>query len=102
MKKRAFIRNGTFWVYILQCQDGTYYTGYTNNLDRRLKQHKTGKGGALYTKWKKAETLVWTKQYCRFKPAYLMEMRIKALTRLQKEALVKGIRLERVLAKAGK
>lgn len=100
-KRRKFNRSGKFWVYVVECKDGTYYTGHTNDLQRRLKQHSTGKGGALYTKWKKAEALVWNKEYCRFKPAFSMEMRIKKLTRLQKESLVSGRRLEKVLADAG-
>ena len=101
-KKRLFKRSGLFQVYLLECQDGTYYTGHTNDLERRLEQHASGKGGARYTRWKKADALVWSKEYKRFKPAFLMEKRIKKLTRLQKEALVKGMRLERVLAEAGK
>lgn len=99
MKKRKFVRRGTFFVYILQCQDGTYYTGYTNDLDRRFRQHSEGKG-AWYTRVKGAGKVVWHKQYSRFKPAFLMEQRIKRLTRLQKEALVGGKRLERILSAA--
>ncbi len=102
MKKRKFKRSGEFYVYILECADKTYYTGHTNDLERRLGQHNTGKGGARYTKWKKAGALVWSKQYCRFRPAFLMEKRIKRLTRLQKEALVGGWSLYKVLAEAGK
>ena len=102
MAKRRFIRKGIFFVYILQCQDGTYYTGYTNDLERRLQQHNTGKGGARYTKWKKVGALVWNKQYRRFRPAFLMEKRIKKLTRKQKELLVGGRRLDTVLAEAKK
>ena len=97
MGKRAFTRQGQFYVYILQCQDGTYYTGHTNNLQRRVSQHNAGKG-AWYTKVKGAKKVVWIKKYCRFKPAFLMEKRIKKLTRSQKESLVSGKRLESVLA----
>ncbi|MCK9615028.1 MAG: GIY-YIG nuclease family protein [Candidatus Omnitrophica bacterium] len=99
-KKKKFIRTGAFCVYILLCQDGTYYTGHTNDLKRRLKQHSSGKG-AWYTRVKGAGSVVWRKEYRRFKPAFLMENRIKKLTRLQKESLVGGKRLDKVLAKAG-
>jgi len=99
--KRHFVRKGKFSVYILECGDGTYYTGSTNNLERRIIQHRNGKG-AWYTKVKGSGQIVWKKEYRYFKGAFLMEMRIKKLTRLQKEALVNGMRLERVLAKAGK
>ena len=91
-----------FFVYILQCQDGTYYTGYTNNLERRLGQHNTGKGGARYTKWKKVGALVWIKEYKFFKSAFRMERRVKKLTRSEKKALVGGKRLDEVLAESGK
>jgi len=100
-KKKKFIRKGKFCVYILLCQDGTYYTGHTNNLERRLKQHSSGKG-AWYTRMKGPGNVVWRKEYRCFKPAFLMEKRIKTLTRLQKEMLVKGMRLDRVFAEAGK
>ena len=102
MAKRLFIRQGKFSVYILQCQDGSFYTGHTNDIARRLEQHRTGKGGARYTRWKKAGVLVWSKEYRRFKPAFLMEKRIKTLTRKQKEVLVEGKRLELVFKAAGK
>ena len=46
--------------------------------------------------------LVWSKEYRYFKPAFLAEMRIKELTRKQKETLVKGKRLDKVLIEAGK
>jgi len=100
-KKKKFIRKGRFYVYILLCQDGTYYTGHTNNLERRLKQHSSGKG-AWYTRVKGSGSVVWRKEYRCFKPAFLMEKRIKTLTRLQKVALVNGMSLARVFAKAGK
>jgi putative endonuclease len=100
-KEKKFIRRGKFFVYILLCQDGTYYTGHTNDLKRRLKQHNSGKG-AWYTRVKGPGSVVWRKEYRCFKPAFLMEKRIKTLTRLQKETLVKGMRLNSVFAKAGK
>ena len=101
-KKRKMKRTGVFHVYILECQDGTYYTGHTNDLERRLGQHSTGRGGARYTKWKKANALVWSKEYAYFKLAFAMERRIKSLTRVEKESLVGGKRLSEVLSAAGK
>ena len=46
--RRKFQRRGSFYVYIVECCDGTYYTGYTPDLDNRLKLHNNGKG-AKYT-----------------------------------------------------
>lgn len=88
-KKIGFKRNGRFWVYIVECNDGTYYTGYTPNLEKRILVHNNGKG-AKYTRDRKPIKLVWSKEYKYFKKAFLEEKRIKKLTREQKEELVNG------------
>lgn len=87
-------------VYILQCQDGTYYTGSTNDLDKRIEEHNKGKRGAKYTRNRRPVKIVWSKVYQQFKPAFKLEKIIKKLTRLQKESLVKGKRLDKVLVDA--
>ncbi|MFC1631673.1 GIY-YIG nuclease family protein [Candidatus Omnitrophota bacterium] len=99
--KRKFKRSGEFFVYILECADGSYYTGHTNDIERRVKQHNQAKG-AWYTRMKGAGKVVWRKEYRRFRAAFIMEKRIKTLTRQEKESLVKGKRLDRVLALAKK
>lgn len=87
-KRKKFNRSGKFWVYILECSDGTYYTGSTNDLGKRVKEHRDGKRGAKYTRDRRPVGLVWSKEYKYFKLAFLEEKRIKRLTREQKEALV--------------
>ena len=87
MKK--FIRKVQFHVYILQCNDNTYYTGYTNDLQNRVKLHNEGKG-AKYTRDRKPVKLVWSRKYKYFKKAFLEELKIKKFTRGQKEKLLKG------------
>lgn len=99
MKK--FIRHDKFYVYILKCLTGTYYTGYTNNLKNRVRLHNSGKG-AKYTRDRRPVKLVWRKEYSYYKKAVQMEKRIKSLTRLQKESLVSGKRLDKVLKDAGR
>ena len=42
--KRRFIRSGKFYVYIVECADGTYYTGYTPHLKKRIELHNSGRG----------------------------------------------------------
>ncbi|MBL7131080.1 MAG: GIY-YIG nuclease family protein [Candidatus Omnitrophica bacterium] len=96
---RKFKRTGKFYVYIVQCQDNTYYTGYTNDLERRFTEHQGDSRGARYTRWKKASKVVWSKEYRQFKAAFKLEKIIKKLTRIQKEALVRGRRLDKVLEK---
>jgi putative endonuclease len=90
-KKRKFKRRGIFYVYILECRNGAYYTGSTNNLKKRLELHNKGKG-AKYTRDRRPVRLVWRKRYRNFKNVFLEEKRIKRLTRGQKEILVKGKR----------
>jgi putative endonuclease len=82
-----FKRTGTFYVYILECRDGTYYTGFTSDLERRVELHNTGKG-AKYTRTRRPVKVVWFRIYKYFRNAILEERRIKRLTRTQKEKLV--------------
>lgn len=87
--KTDFKRKGKFWVYIVECKDGTYYTGYTPDIESRLKLHNRGRG-AKYTRDRRPVKLVWCKEYKYFKKAFLEEKRIKELKREQKEKLVNG------------
>ena len=86
MKK--FVRKGRFFVYILECDDGTYYTGYTPDIERRVKLHNDGKG-AKYTRTRRPVKLVWLKEYRYFKKAFMEEIRIKKLSRKAKEELIR-------------
>jgi len=97
MKK--FNRKGTFYTYVVECQDGTYYTGYTNDLEKRLGEHNESKRGARYTRGKRPVRLVWKKEYRYFKYAMSAEHKIKKLKRDQKKLLVGGMRLDKVLAR---
>jgi putative endonuclease len=87
--KKKFIRKGTFYVYILECADGTYYTGYTPDLARRVELHNIGKG-AKYTRGRGPVKLIWCREFKYFKNAVAEERRIKSLTRVQKEMLVRS------------
>jgi len=99
-KSGDFKREGRFYVYIVECCDKTFYTGYTNNLEQRLKRHNDG-WASKYTRVRRPVRVVWSKEYKQFQSAFKAEMVIKQLTRLQKGALVKGRRLDKVLADAG-
>ncbi len=88
-KRRRFKREGKFCTYIVECRDGTYYTGYTQDIKKRIKSHNDGKG-AKYTRDRRPVRLAWSRKYKYFKLAFLEEKRIKALTREQKEILVNG------------
>lgn len=85
-----FKRKGNFFVYIVKCKDGTYYTGFTPHVMKRIKLHNSGKG-AKYTRDRRPVKLLWYKKYSYFKCAFLEEKRIKGLTRQQKGILVNDI-----------
>lgn len=77
------------YTYIVQCADGTLYTGWTNCLEKRLKAHNSGKNGAKYTKTKRPVTLVYYEGYATKEEAMSREYAIKQLTRAKKLALMK-------------
>ena len=74
-------------VYILQCRDGTLYTGITDNLPRRLAAHNSGRG-AKYTRSRLPVTLVYYETYPTKQEAMRREWEIKQLTREEKKKLI--------------
>ncbi|MGI6203773.1 MAG: GIY-YIG nuclease family protein [Anaerovoracaceae bacterium] len=76
------------FVYIVRCADGTYYTGWTTDIDKRLKAHNEGRG-AKYTRSRRPVTLVRLEAFTTKGEALSRERAIKKLTRAQKEALIK-------------
>jgi len=96
---RKIHRHGKFYVYILECNDGTYYTGYSNDLEKRIKEHNDSKRGAKYLRGKGPVKVAWTKEYKYLCYAIRAEYRIKQLNRKQKELLVSGMRLDKVFSK---
>jgi len=77
-------------MYILECSDGTYYTGSTNNIDLRLDQHETGEG-ANYTKKRLPIKLVYIEEFQRIDMAFYREKQVQGWSRKKKEALIKGL-----------
>lgn len=76
------------YVYLVKCQDGTLYAGYTTDLRRRIKEHNSGQG-ARYTRGRAPVKLVYY-QNCRGRSQALKEeYRIKQLSRTSKEELIK-------------
>ncbi len=76
-----------FYVYIIECSDGTYYTGYTNDLDQRLKKHNNGQG-AKYTRGRTPVNLKYKESYKSKSKAMKREYEIKSLSRKKKEKLI--------------
>jgi len=77
----------SFYVYILHCMDGSFYTGYTKDLDERTKQHENGKG-AKYTKTHKPQKLAYVELFNSRSQAMKRERTIKKLTHQQKHDLI--------------
>ncbi len=77
------------FTYIVKCNDGTYYTGWTTNLEKRVKAHNEGKG-AKYTRTRGPVELVYYEEYEDKIEAMRREYAIKQLTRKQKEKLIAG------------
>ena len=76
-----------FWVYLLRCSDGTFYAGHTDNLDKRVAEHKAGYG-ADYTMRRRPVELVWCECLPSRDEAFAFERRIKGWTRAKKEGLI--------------
>ena len=76
-----------YYIYILKCKDGTYYTGYTNNIEKRVSIHNDKKG-AKYTRGRTPVTLVYEESFETKTEALKREYMIKQMSRAEKEALI--------------
>jgi putative endonuclease len=81
-------RHAFYYVYLLLCDDGSYYTGYTSNLDVRLHRHERGRG-ARYTKMRRPKRIVYAERFRTRRAAMRREREIKALTHNQKRDLAR-------------
>ena len=80
----------TYYVYILQCSDNSYYTGITNNIDKRINEHNHSPDKTAYTYSKRPVKVVYKETFQNPNDAILWEKRIKGWSRKKKEALIKG------------
>ena len=79
----------TAWVYILRCCDGSYYTGCTTAIEKRLKEHELGVFPG-YTSSRRPVELVWCSEFPHIYQAIVVERQIKGWSRRKKEALICG------------
>lgn len=77
------------YTYILRCADGSYYTGSTKDINRRLRQHQAGEGANHTRKYGPVE-LVYLEEYQRIDHAFYREKQIQGWNRRKKEALIRG------------
>lgn len=78
---------GTHHVYIARCADGTFYTGYARDLERREKQHNLGQG-ARYTAGRRPVVIIYAETFSLVGDALRREHAIKRMTRAEKQALI--------------
>mgnify|MGYP003395332200 CR=1 FL=1 len=78
-----------YHVYVVQCADGTLYTGCTNNLKRRINQHNFSKKGAHYTKLRRPVILKYSEKFDTLVAARKREFEIKSWRKKEKLALFK-------------
>lgn len=77
------------FAYILLCSDGTFYCGWTNNLEKRLKAHNSGTG-SRYTRARRPVELVYYEEFPTKEEAMSREWHLKRLSRNEKLALING------------
>ena len=81
----------SYLVYILECSDGSYYTGSTDNINKRLWHHEQGVDPNSYTYPRRPVKLVWTSEEVNhYYDALRWERQIKGWSRAKKEALIRG------------
>ena len=77
-----------WYLYVVNCSDGTLYTGVTTNIDRRVHEHNTSKRGAKYTKTRRPVKLLWSKEYASRSEAQSAEYEFKRLFHKQKLQII--------------
>ena len=80
--------DSNWFVYMIRASDDSLYTGITTDLERRLEQHQTGKGGAKYLRGRQACDFVFTESGHSRSSASVREAQIKKMTRKQKNLLL--------------
>lgn len=76
------------YTYVVECKDGTFYTGWTNNLEKRIDDHNGGRG-AKYTKARRPVTLVYYETFETKEEAMRREYAIKQMRRGEKEKMIR-------------
>ncbi|MDD5341525.1 MAG: GIY-YIG nuclease family protein [Patescibacteria group bacterium] len=80
----------SYYVYIVECSDKSYYTGVTNNIDRRIWEHNNDEDSKHYTYNRRPVILKYLESFQNIDSAIVREKQIKGWTRKKKEALMRG------------
>jgi putative endonuclease len=79
-----------YHVYILLCSDGSYYTGITNDIERRFDEHEQGADAGYYTFKRRPLKLVFNETFTDVNQAIAFEKQVKGWRRAKKEAIING------------
>jgi predicted GIY-YIG superfamily endonuclease len=79
----------TYTVYILECADGSYYTGMTDRIEIRLAEHQSGFDPRSYTFSRRPVRLVWSEVFQTKQQAFIRERQLKGWSRAKKTALIR-------------
>ena len=79
-----------YYVYIVECADGTYYTGFTSNPEKRLAEHNQGYYRDAYTYTRRPVILKWIEQFTDPNHAITVEKQIKGWSHKKKQAIIEG------------
>ena len=80
----------SFWVYILRCADGSYYTGHTDNLGQRIGEHQVGHYPGYTASRLPVELIIWSQDCATRAEALAAELQIKGWSRKKKESMMRG------------
>ncbi|MCV9884619.1 GIY-YIG nuclease family protein [Metabacillus halosaccharovorans] len=83
------VQNEVHYFYVLECSDGSYYAGYTVNLERRIHNHNTGKG-AKYTRGRTPVKLLYSEKFESKSEALKMEIKFKKFSKKRKQSYIEG------------
>ncbi|WP_297986114.1 GIY-YIG nuclease family protein [uncultured Chryseobacterium sp.] len=78
----------SYYVYIAKCSDNSYYTGITNDVERRINEHNDGLNAECYTYKRRPVTLVFYHEFGEVEQAILFEKQVKGWSRKKKEAII--------------
>jgi predicted GIY-YIG superfamily endonuclease len=78
-----------WFIYIVRCADASFYTGITNNIDRRIHQHNTNTAGSKYVRFRRPAILVYQEKISTRSKALKREAAIKKMTHNEKQSLIR-------------
>lgn len=84
------LKSVSYFVYMLECADGSYYTGMTSDLPKRITQHEVGDDLESYTFSRRPIKLVWFEEFATHNDAFNCEQQIKGWSRKKKQALIRN------------